>query len=344
MYAPPLAERIRTFTALGGIISAASGNGSRSTESELLRGAIAGLESENSWFTPEWTQLSLSSIAGWLTEESLYGWLAPYGIDHDREAKNIGVIMAGNIPLVGFHDALSVLITGNRLIAHRSSKDSRLISAIAGIIASIDPGLGGMISFGEEDLHLSDAVIATGSDNSSRYFNHLYGEKPHIFRKNRSSAAVVPGDCSTGELELLAHDIFSYFGLGCRNVSRLWLPRGFDLHTLSSAWSSFSRLNDHTGWNHNLRYQRALAAVEGREVFDGGFFILEEMERLSSPLGVIYYSRYNDEAEAGAAVESYRESLQTVAGPGYNRFGTLQHPGLADYADGVDTISFLLDL
>lgn len=340
-----LSSRIETFVKLGNIVSEASGGGSASEEAELLRTIAAASSEENPWFTPRWVNTSLSSIASWLTLPALQNWISAYPLPMtNRSPRRIGVIMAGNIPLVGFHDMLSVLLCGHHLAAHLSSKDSKLPAALAAIISDLDPELGSMISFDESSLGRADAIIATGSDNSSRYFDYLYGSKPHIFRKNRNSVAIITNSTTREEITRLGEDVFSYYGLGCRNVARLWLPTGFDLSTLASCWKEYRTLMEHGPYSNNYRYQRALAHTDSRDLFDTGFLLLEEKDALNSPVALLYYTFYNDTGQVERYLETNSELIQAVAGGTYLPFGSLQYPALEDYADGVDTIQFLLGL
>jgi hypothetical protein len=250
--------------------------------------------------------------------------------------------MAGNIPLVGFHDFLSVLISGNSIIAKTSSKDAELIIYLSEILCSINPGFRERIRFTDGLLTGFDAVIATGSDNSSRYFEYYFGKYPHIIRKNRNSIAVIDGTETDTELENLGIDIFSYFGLGCRNVSKAFLPEGYDFHTMIKNWDKFSDVINHNKFANNYDYNMAIYLVNKEKFLDTGYLLLKESTELSSPVSVLYYEFYNSVQTVSARINYLREKIQCVTGKNHLAFGKAQFPKLWDYADNIDTLDFLL--
>jgi hypothetical protein len=297
----------------------------------------------NPWFTPENVRRAITAIAEELTEENLTKWTNSYPrLSEKTNPSKIGVIMAGNIPLVGFHDFLSVLITGNRIIAKTSSKDSDLITFLGNKLCSVNAAFSDRIEFTEGILAGFDAVIATGSDNSSRYFEYYFGKYPNIIRKNRNSIAIIEGDESDDEIEALGSDIFSYFGLGCRNVSKVYLPKGYDLIKLTKNWDYFTGVNTNIKYANNYDFNKAVYLVNKEFFHDTGFLLLKEEKKISSPVSVLYYEFYDSQDAVKQQTELLKEKIQCVIGRLGIPFGKAQSPHLWDYADGIDTIEFLL--
>jgi hypothetical protein len=250
----------------------------------------------------------------------------------NRTPFKAGVIMAGNIPLVGFHDFLSVLISGNNIIAKTSSKDCELIVKISGILCDINPGFTDKIEFTNGPLTDFDVIIATGSNNSSRYFESYFSKYPNIIRKNRTSIAILDGNETDAELESLGTDIFSYFGLGCRNVSKIYLPEGYELSKLIQNWSTFA----------NYDFNKAVYLVNKEIFHDTGYILLKENNTLSSPVSVLYFEYFKSQFAAEQRIKKNMENIQCIVGTDSIPFGKAQSPQLWDYADGIDTIDFLL--
>lgn len=297
----------------------------------------------NPWFTPENVRLALSSLGNALMPEKLDRWLSAYPeLDEEREPVTIGVVMAGNIPMTGFHDLLCVLITGNRLQARLSSKDDLLIRAVAQTLTDIEPAFKPLIRLTSDRLKDFDLVIATGSNNTSRYFEYYFRKKPSIIRRNRNSMAIIDGTETDAELEMLGDDIFSYFGMGCRNVSKLFLPQQYDVTALSGHWGRYASLLSHDKYAVNLDHNRAVMTVNREPFVDGGFILFRESASLTPPLGVLHYEFYDDPQMPLKEAESHRDDLQCVAGHGHLPFGTTQQPELWDYADNIDTVRFVL--
>jgi hypothetical protein len=297
----------------------------------------------NAWFTPENVRKALTAIATVLTEKNLTEWTDAYpSLSEERNSQRIGVIMAGNIPLVGFHDFLSVLITGNSLIAKTSSKDSQLIVILGDLLCKINPGFRDKINFTEGNLKNFDAVIATGSDNSSRYFEYYFNKYPNIIRKNRNSIGIIEGNESDSQLIKLGDDIFSYFGLGCRNVSKLYIPKGYDLSHLTKNWRQFEDVIRNTKYANNYDFNKAVYLVNREAFYDTGHLLLKEDSRISSPVSVLFYEYYESQHAVKQITERLNEKIQCVVGSYGIPFGEAQSPDLWDYADGIDTIEFLL--
>ena len=334
-------ERIDAFARLGEVLrTSLSGNGT--PEAAGLNEIIDRQHLSNPWFTPENVRTAIASIAAELTSGSLTEWTSHYpDLQSENSPFTAGVIMAGNIPLVGFHDFLSVLISGNRLTAKTSSKDSELIVKIAEILCAIEPRFSGMIVFTEGFLKNFDVVIATGSNNSSRYFEYYFGRYPHIIRKNRNSIAIIDGNETEAELTGLGSDIFLYFGLGCRNVSKIYIPEGFDIRSLIPFWQSFSAIVNHNKYANNYDFSKAVYLVNREKFLDTGYLLLKEEKGLSSPVAVIYYDYYKSLPALHAETEELKDKIQCIVGHHHLPFGKAQLPHLWDYADGIDTLEFL---
>jgi hypothetical protein len=343
-----LEERIKSFALLGEFLRN-SLNGNHMTnvrngrDHSLLNELIDNQHKINPWFTPENVRRALTAIAEELTEENLIKWTDSYPeLSKKTNPSKIGVIMAGNIPLVGYHDFLSVLISGNIAIAKTSTKDSELIKYLGSVLCSINPGFNNKIVFTDGILNGFDAVIATGSDNSSRYFEYYFSKYPNIIRKNRNSIAIIEGDESNAELEALGSDIFSYYGLGCRNVSKIYLPEGYDFMKLSGQWDNFSGIVANIKYANNYDFNKAVYLVNKEVFHDTGYLLLKEESKISSPVSVLYYEFYESQDAVRKQTELLTESIQCVVGRCGIPFGKAQSPHLWDYADGIDTIEFLL--
>lgn len=345
MKGPGLTDRINAFCRLGDIMKEACKDKPHSEAGGKLRSIARQQQEKNSWFTPRYVFESISALADILNIENLTLWTQSYNIaDRVDCPKRIGVIMAGNIPLVGFHDLLCVLITGNIFIGKTSSKDSELIGTITSILTDIEPRLKDYIILKEDTIDNFNAVIATGSNNSSRYFEYYFGSKPHIFRNNRNSVALIHSDTKDSDLEKLGKDVFYYFGLGCRNVSKIFLPSGFKIERLKKAWTDYADHINIIPYHNNYKYNKAIFRLENSKYHDLDFILLRENPGLSSPVSVLYYSIYEDEREIWADINLRIDQIQTIVGKGHTPFGRAQSPSINDYADGIDTIDFLLNL
>jgi hypothetical protein len=314
---------------------------------EAFENLIALSQSHNGWFTLEQVHHSISSWAEALTEDNLNKWLANYTITEESN-KNIGIILAGNIPLVGFHDFLSVLITGNNVLVKTSSNDQHLIKFLAKYLISIDNRLQNKITFVEGKLEGFDAVIATGSNNTSRYFEYYFKKKPSIIRKNRNSVAVLNGKETTEDLIALGEDIFRYFGLGCRNVSKLFVPKGYEFKTFFEAIYEYKDVIFYERYANNYDYNKAVFLMSLYKLLDNEFLTLKEDASYSSPISSVFYEYYDTIEEIKTKLEEDAEQIQCVVSNNLIdnsiSFGQTQKPMLWDYADNVDTIKFLLKL
>ena len=299
--------------------------------------------SRNPWFTQESIEHAARAITeGFLRTELLEEWAKKYPIQQNASIKKIGIVMAGNIPMVGFHDLLCVFISGQRAICKLSSKDDILLKHLVEVMAARQPEINQYILFAER-LKDCDAYIATGSNNSARYFDYYFGKFPSIIRKNRTSVAVLNGREDKEELRALADDIMLYFGLGCRNVTQIFVPKDYDFLPLLEALKSYSTHFDHPKYKNNFDYQLTIYIMNNMYYMTNGSIVLIENEQPFSPIGTLHYKYFEDET---LAYENYQHhpSIQAIVGEKALPFGKAQQPGLTDYADGVDVMKFLTGL
>ena len=330
-----LEERIEAFDKLEQQLSSWEGTEKYET---LKRQA----QHKNNWFTPEHIDLSITGIRKMITSASLEQWVSKYQLE-PIEPKTVGIVMAGNIPLVGFHDLLSVLISGHKVAVKMSSQDELLMGAVIQELLDVSPGMKEFIEI-RAQLKEIDAVIATGSDNSSRYFEYYFSKMPNVIRKNRTSVAVITGKETPAELDQLWSDIYLYFGMGCRNVSKLFIPKGFDLTQILQTWENKGDLAHHHKYFNNYEYNKSIYLVNKVPHLDTGYGLWLEDEALVSPISVTYYSTYESEQELATWFTENAEKIQCIVASDtqkYIPFGQAQYPEVWDYADGVDTLAFL---
>ena len=340
-----LGEILRTF---------AAGPEVKSPDHEyhkMLQGAVEKAGIANPWFTTFSVREALNSIGSNLRKKHLEKWAGQYpelGKLYGPPQK-IGVVNAGNIPFVGFHDFLSVLLSGNIYYGKLSSKDEHLPKAIATIISDIEPEFRERILFEKKFLKQFDAIIATGSNNTSRYFHYYFSRYPHIIRKNRNGVAVLTGAEDDGELARLADDIFLYFGMGCRNVSKLYVPEDFNLDRLFSNMEHYRWTIDNHKYSNNYDYNKAIYTMNLVSHLDNGFLLLREDEQIASPISTLHYERYHNLNEVRNALDQKKPQIQCIVShsekfPEAMDFGQAQYPPLWDYADNLDTMRFLTSL
>jgi hypothetical protein len=305
----------------------------------------------NPWFTPECVRKALAAIAVSLQAEHIEKWVASYSKlqSHSSGKYVVGVIMAGNLPLVGFHDFICVVFSGHQFFGRLSSKDDKLLPFLAKVLEYFEPLISESVHFTDEFMKGTDAVIATGSDNSARYFEYYFGKNPHIIRKNRNSIAIITGKETNREIEQLADDIFSYFGLGCRNVSKIFIPENYYIPSLLKNFEAYSYLINHNKYANNYEYNKAVYLVNLIEHFDTGFLLVKEDEAWSSPVGCLFYEFYGNDKSLMTRLSNEQERIQCILSnsshyPASIPFGTSQQTMLWDYADNVDTLDFLLNL
>lgn len=335
-----LEKRVSSFVQLGNVI--------KNLSSEDFDHLARNVENNNSWFTPEHTRSALNGLEVFLNRVALESWVSQYDFDQVKAPKEIGLLMAGNIPAVGFHDLLAVLISGHKASLKLSSSDTVLMKWLISNLLEINPLFETFISI-EEMLKSKDAYIATGSDNSARYFNYYFGKYPSIIRKNRTSVAILRGQESKSDYLDLGNDIFQYFGLGCRNVSKLFIPNKEILKEMLDALESFQNLSKNHKYINNYDYNKSIYLINGEDHLDNGFMLLKESKDLVSPISVVFFEIYQDLEVLKNQLQGIEEKVQCILSKDawYENsipFGQAQCPKLDDYADGVDTIEFLLKL
>ncbi|MCB0608210.1 MAG: acyl-CoA reductase [Lewinella sp.] len=336
-----LAERIALLARLGDYLR---------SKDERLEAVIHRTAHTNLWFTKENQWKAVDAIAEqWLRFEKLDQWLGNYDIPAERTARKVGLVLAGNIPLVGFHDVISVFATGHAAMIKLSEKDPYLLPFLVKVMTEMDERAASCFQFAER-LEGFDAVIATGSNNSSRYFEAYFGKYPNIIRRNRNGVAVLTGLETPEELAALGEDIFRYFGLGCRNVSKLYVPEGYDFEPLLESLHEYRQIVLHDKYKNNFDYNTAIAMLNKTAYLSNGCLVLMEDTGIVSPIAAAYYQFYSDIETVEKEILDRSEEIQLVAArPGVLNaptlpFGAAQEPELWDYADGVDTVAFLLGL
>ncbi|MCA0931704.1 acyl-CoA reductase [Lutimonas saemankumensis] len=345
-------ERIEAFAKLGEFLSQFQPDGIVNNQQVALNDTffepfnlqISRAAEYNGWFTKDNVLTAFSRWGKILNKSNLTNWTSSYNLD-TIEPKMIGVVMAGNIPLVGFHDFLTVLISGHSIKVKQSSADNKFLPLIAKYLEYVAPDFKGKIHFTDEKLENIDAVIATGSNNTARYFDYYFGKFPNIIRRNRNSAAILTGKESEDELINLGEDIFRYFGLGCRSVSKLFVPEGYDFDPLFSALYRYKDVLNYDKYVNNYDYNKAVYLMSNFKLLENGFLMLKEDKSYSSPIATVFYEYYSNDSELEQKLSDDKELIQCLVGSseksGMVSFGQTQKPGLSDYADGIDTLSFL---
>jgi hypothetical protein len=302
----------------------------------------------NGWFTKENVLRAFESWSEALSLENLKKWTSNYQFSEKPEPRKVAIIMAGNIPLVGFHDFLAVLISGNNALVKQSSNDKHFLPLIAKFLEYTNPNFKNRITFTDSNLTDFDAVIATGSNNTARYFEYYFGKYPAIIRQNRNSAAVLTGKETKEELELLGEDIFHFFGLGCRSVSKLFVPTNYNFDLLFNALYKFNDIINYKKYENNYDYNKAVYIMSLFNVLENGFVMLKEDKSYASPIATVFYEYYDDFENLLLKLETEKSDIQCIVSNenvvDFVKFGQTQHPKLWNYADNVDTISFLLKL
>lgn len=313
-------------------------------EFEELENAIHKSKIYNGWFDEHNVRLAFKHLSVMLGKEELEKWTQSYSLPENNEIKTIALIMAGNIPMVGFHDLLCVLISGNKALIKLSSDDSILLPQVLEVLLKLNPEFSSQIEYSTGKLEGFDAVIATGSNNSARYFETYFDKYPSIVRKNRTSVAVLDGSESEEELEKLADDVFVFYGLGCRNISKVFLPEGFDLNKLFKTFFKYKDVIDNKKYANNYDYNKAVYMMNKVPILENGFLLLKEDEQLNSPLSVLFHETYKDIKQLQIKLNELSDDLQCIVGVGGKSFGDSQIPRCFDYADNVDVMAFLSDL
>jgi hypothetical protein len=322
----------------------------KSNFNSRLNEVINLIKQENQWFTNDSVLNAIGAWANLLNKENLSNWVNNYMFNTPKSPLTVAIIMAGNIPLVGFHDFLCVLVSGNKALIKPSSDDRILLKLVIETLIEINPELKDRIEIVEGAIKNIDAIIATGSNNSARYFDYYFNKYPNIIRKNRNSIAILSGKESERELNLLAKDIFNYYGLGCRNVSKVYVPLNYNFNQFFESIFEFGEVINHNKYGNNYEYNRAVYLMNSVPLLDNNFLLLKEDESLSSPIGVLFYEYYSDINDVKNLIKNNADKIQcVVCDKNINftntvNFGESQQPGLMDYADGVDVMDFLTKL
>lgn len=311
---------------------------------ETWKQAKQDAERQNSWFTPEFTDLASVNITNqFLLAEKLQAFAHAYLLtDATTLPKTVGLVMAGNIPLVGFHDWMCIFLSGHKAFIKSSSKDEVLMKHLLDQLISWNPDVFDQSVFGGI-LKGSDAYIATGSNNSARYFEYYFNKYPNIIRRNRTSVAILNGNESKDDLKRLSDDIHLYFGLGCRNVTKIYVPAGYDFVALLSSFKKYEYFIDHHKYKNNYDYQLAIHLLNHKYYMTNGTLLLSENSSIFSPISQLNYEFYTDQETLKKSLEENHD-IQCIVGEGLLPFGNSQYPSLTDYADGIDTMKFLLQL
>jgi hypothetical protein len=332
-----LDQRIKAFAILGEYL--------KNIGEEEFQSLAEGAGNQNPWFTIFSVQMAMKGIGEFLSESALKKWTNSYS--PARSERKVALIMAGNIPFVGFHDLLAILISGHSALLKLSSKDQFLMKYLIRKLVEIEPEFNPKIVIAEELMKNFDAVIATGSDNSSRYFEYYFGKYPHIIRKNRTSVGILNGNETVAELNELGKDVFTYFGLGCRNISKLFVPEHYEFIKLLDNWSSYESIIHHYKYCNNYDYQKSILLVNRVPFLDNGFILLQKSDRIVSPISVLYHEGYRNEKDLEEKIAGIRDKIQVIVGNSKLctvPFGKAQYPRVTDYADNVDTMKFLSEL
>jgi hypothetical protein len=317
----------------------------------VLVGAIEKSYHHNPWFIPQFVRFAFDAWAQALTEEKVVKWLNTYNIEKkiSKEPRHVGIVMAGNIPMVGLHDMVCVLASGNHAVIKLSQSDDQLVPALLEVLYALYPEIKNRITLLTGPLKSFDAVIATGSNNTSRYFEYYFGKYPNIIRRNRNSVAILTGHETGDDLERLADDIFLYFGLGCRNVSKIFIPSGYKIENLLPFFEKYSYFSNMHKYRNNYDYQKSMLLINRINHYDSGFLLLREDASLISPISVVHTETYTSLEALCQYLEAISVQIQCLVSqsdqiknavlPGQSQF-----PELWDYADGIDTMDFLMNL
>lgn len=314
---------------------------------DVFKQKMESAKNHNGWFTVDNILYSTEQWSKALTFQNLTKWLEPYNLQVDSP-KTVAIIMAGNIPLVGFHDLLSVLVTGHKVLVKQSSNDKQLLPVLVNYLEQLNPNLKGRITFTDGKLEQFDAVIATGSNNTARYFEYYFKGKPSIIRQNRNSVAVLTGNESEDEMKALSEDIFRYYGLGCRNVSKLFVPKGYNFDAFFNGIYHWHPIINEDKYANNYDYNKAVYLMSEFDMLENGFLMIKEYSSYASPIATLFYEYYDSLEQIKNKLKIDKELIQCVVSKGVLdteiAFGNTQSPQLWDYADSIDTVEFLLKI
>jgi hypothetical protein len=337
-----LKDLILTFSQLGDFIL-------DEKNAESIKQWSYSARNENAWFTEDNVKLALNNTARYyLNKESLENFAVANDIQTNINPKKVGIVMAGNIPAVGFHDLLCVVLSGNIALVKLSSSDSVLMRLLIFQLFELNPFFRELIQIADK-LNAAEAIIATGSDNTAKHFEYYFARIPHIIRKNRTSVAILTGEESRTDLANLGNDIFQYFGLGCRNVSKLFVPKGYTFDKLYESIEYWSTISIHHKYNNNYDYNKSVLLVNKTPHFDNGFLLLKEDSALVSAISVCHFAYYDNQTHLNELLENHKDKIQCIVSKDRSiessfDFGEAQSPGLNDFADGVNTIDFLKNI
>jgi len=341
-------DRISSFIQLGNLLRSVNEGGGHPLVQELREAAIRA-SNENPWFIPGFIEVALNALGLALEKENLHQWIDTYlsAIRPMKKTGTVGVVMAGNLPAVGFHDFLCVLMSGNKIKAKLSASDRVLLPALAGVLTGIDPRWKEQIAFIEGKLSGFDAVIATGNDNTSRYFDFYFGRYPNIIRKNRNGVAILDGNENDASLTGIAADIMLYFGMGCRSVSKIYVPEGYGFQRLTEKLGDFRYLINHHKYANNYQYRKTIRLMNHLPFLDTGFLLVCENRPVSSPIAILNYQYYKEMDDVYADIRTNYDSIQCIVSGNPLPFpvvmpGKAHYPGLWEYSDRSDTMHFLL--
>jgi hypothetical protein len=345
-------NRITAFVKLGNFIGQFSTNQIAKTAGiehndlffDGFKHQIKLAQEHNSWFTKESILFSLENWSKSLTKKNLTAFMEPHYAPVTAQ-KEIAIVMAGNIPMVGFHDFLSVLLSGHSVLVKQSSSDKQLLPFLAKYLEYINADFKEKITFTEGKLENFDAIIATGSNNTARYFEYYFKDKPNIIRKSRNSVAVLTGNESEADLQKLADDVFTYFGLGCRSVSKIYVPKNYDFDAFFTGMYGKNEIINNAKYANNYDYNKAVYLMSEFDLLENGFLMIKEDQSYSSPIATVFYEYYENEIDLKIKLHQDREKIQCIVSKGFLEheidFGETQHPQLNDYADGINTLAFL---
>lgn len=350
-----LEQRINAFVKLGDFLSQFSNEVIKKKDNvehndiffDGFKHQLILVKENNGWFTKG---NIIFAIKGWtdsLTLENLNHWLKPYDFD-TINIKKVAIIMAGNIPLVGFHDFLSVLISGHQVLVKQSSNDKQLLPYLAKYLEYVEPQFKGLITFTKDKIENFDAVISTGSNNTARYFEYYFKDKPSIIRNNRNSIAILNGNETNDDLKNLSEDIFRYYGLGCRNVSKLFVPKDYNFDAFFEAMYHWHPIIEEAKYANNYDYNKAVYLMSEFDMLENGFLMIKEDKSYASPIATVFYEHYNSIEALKEKLEAEKDQIQCIVSKGNIEneiaFGVTQKPELWDYADDIDSIAFLLEI
>ena len=343
-------ERIAAFVKVGLFINRHYKNAFNANETQLHQGLndlIQTANTYNNWFIPQFVNTAISNIAILLSENELVEFCNTEGVADNKnvtDEKTVAVICAGNIPMVAFHDIMCVLLSGHKVLIKLSSDDDILLPFFLKLLTHYEPNFEAKILFSQGKLTNFNAVIATGSNNTANYFNFYFGKYPNIIRKNRTSVAILTGNETAQDFKNLAQDIFLYFGLGCRNVNKLLVPKDYNFNLFFESIIDFSFVVNNKKYGNNYDYHRAIYLLEQMPFLDNNFLMIKQSADLHSPVGVLYYDFYENENDITNYLNKNTEHLQCIVGKNYAPFGYSQQPVISNFADNVNTLKFLLTL